>query len=257
MIELYSGLPLQYLEQRKHEIEDFKVNMFPEIEKALDDMGCTGTVEFTSSKSSPVGYDTVVIKAKKPGAVPMDAIVTVKFPSVHPKNLYTIQWKDANGVSNQDTALVGKALDVPGVVEVYFKEAFGESSESALPRIALHKKSEGAESLTLWQARATDAEAELKKKISEEFKDVKELRTECILHGNSLDTIAAAVLYWKDSRIISFEFSGRSKYTINWYALEGADYSGRVDSLAENPAAELVDENWDDIKDVIETFYIG
>lgn len=130
MIELFSEMPLFYLEQRKKEIEHFKTTMFPEIEKILDDMGCTGSVDFTSSKSSPVGYDTIVIKAKKPGAVPMDAIVTVKFPSAHPKNLYTIQWKDANGVTNQDTALVGTALDVPGVVEVYFKEAFGESSES-------------------------------------------------------------------------------------------------------------------------------
>lgn len=129
MIELYAMLPLMYLAKRKHEIEDFKCDIFPQIAGALEDMGCTGSVNFTSSKDSPVGYDTAVIKANKPGAVPMDAIVTVKFPSAHPRNLYTIQWKDANGVTNQDTALVHKASDVPGVVEVYFKEAFGESNE--------------------------------------------------------------------------------------------------------------------------------
>lgn len=129
MIELFSEMPLFYLEERQHEIERFKANTFPEIEGILNDMGCSGSVDFKSSGATPVGYDTVVIKAKKPGTVPMDATVEVKFPSAHPKKLYTIQWKDESG-KVLDTAQVGAAIDAVDVVKIYFKEAFGESSES-------------------------------------------------------------------------------------------------------------------------------
>ena len=239
------------LYQRLDNIEALRKAIVPELAKAL-----ANTPAYEGDITAGGDADSFRIVYRKLGTK-LPVIIDARFVGPDADGEYVVARKASNGAATVKAIKASRKELIPTITDLLSSANAGESNESALPRIVLHKKSEGAESLTLWQARATDAEAELKKKISEAFKDVKELRTECILHGNSLDTIAAAVLYWKDSRIISFEFSGRSKYTINWYALEGADYSGRVNSLAENPAAELVDENWDDIKDVIETFYIG
>ena len=246
MLELYSELPLQYLAQRKHEIEDFKVNMFPEIEKALDDMGCSGSVDFTSSKSSPVGYDTIVIKAKKPGAVPMDAIVTVKFPSAHPKNLYTIQWKDANGVTNQDTALVGKAMDVPGVVEVYFKEAFGESSES--------KKSEESDDPDV--ADAKECKAALDKYVLglESMKDrgLETILTEDVSVGAEMPRARVELGVRKDGKLdpyFTFDFSG-GMCGINFHLVK----EEWDEVLSDHPSVDaMIEDLVPDIRDEIES----
>lgn len=129
MIELFSEMPLFYLEERQHEIERFKSSMFPEIDGILNDMGCSGSVDFKSSGATPVGYDTVVIKAKKPGTVPMDATVEVKFPSAHPKKLYTVRWMDESGKAI-DTAQVGTAIDAVDVIETYLSTAFGNVLEN-------------------------------------------------------------------------------------------------------------------------------
>lgn len=243
MIELFSEMPLFYLEQRKKEIERFKTTMFPEIEKILDDMGCTGSVEFTSSKSSPAGYDTAVIKAKKPGAVPMDAIVTVKFPSAHPRNLYTIQWKDANGVTNQDTALVGTALDVPGVVEVYFKEAFGESSES--------KKSEESDDPDV--ADAEECKAALDKYVLglESMKDrgLETVLTEDVSIGAEMPCARVELGVRKDGKLdpfFTFDFSG-GMCGINFHLVKEewdevlSDHPS-VDAMIEDLVPDILDE---------------
>lgn len=129
MVELFSEMPLFYLEERQHEIERFKSSTFPEIEGLLNDMGCRGSVDFKSTGATPVGYDTVVIKANKPGTVPMDATVEVKFPSAHPKKLYTIQWKDGSG-KTLDSAQVGTAIDAVDVIKIYLSTAFGTALEN-------------------------------------------------------------------------------------------------------------------------------
>lgn len=129
MVELFSEMPLFYLEERQHEIERFKSTMFPEIEGILNDMGCSGSVDFKSTGATPVGYDTVVIKAKKPGTTPMEATVEVKFPSANPTKRYAIQWKDGSGEAI-DSTQVGTAIDAVDVIESYLSTAFGNVLEN-------------------------------------------------------------------------------------------------------------------------------
>lgn len=124
-LQLFSTIPLMNLATRTREIKEFSKEIFPKIETALDDMGLSGTVEFTSSRKELGGYDTAVIKAKKPGDT-ASTVVTVQFPSATPTGDYIVRWKDAGGVANIETTTT-KRPDLVDIIESYFATAYGQS----------------------------------------------------------------------------------------------------------------------------------
>lgn len=124
-LHLFSTTPLENLATRMREIKEFSKEIFPEIEIALDDMGLFGSVEFTSSRKDPCGYDTAIIEAKKQGDT-VPTVVTVQFPSATPIGNYIVRWKDANGVTNIETSAVRRP-DLVDVIESYFAAVYARS----------------------------------------------------------------------------------------------------------------------------------
>ena len=240
MIQLYSEMPLTYLEQRIREIEKFKENMFPEISSSLDDMGCSGSVDFVSSKGTPAGYDTVVIKAKKPGDS-TDAIVTLKFPSAHPKGLYTIQWKDSDGIKNIDVATAGSAIDAVDIIETYFNAAFGQ----------LESHSEDYEEDNVKDAK--ECKAALDKYVLglEDMKkfNLKTVLTKDISTGAEMPTSRVELGVRKNGKLdpyFTFDFSGGmchiDFHLVNEDWDENLEDHPSVDSMIEDLVPDIIDE---------------
>lgn len=99
----------------------------PQLSVALEDMGLGGNVSFTTTASGPnAGYDTVAIKTFDKDKNP--AVVTVKFASASPRGEYIVKLS-SNGQDVITTASVREG-DLVDVIESFFAEAYGKSSES-------------------------------------------------------------------------------------------------------------------------------
>lgn len=172
---------------------------------------------------------------------PAKTVVAVRFPEGHGDD-YTVYLKAANGVTNARSVVSSRADLIPTIKGILLEDAAEAHNEDSF--------------LTAWQARAVDAEKELKKKVSEEFGRFAELRTEYLPVAGGNDAKSAAVLYWGEVPVVTFEFEGASRYRAVWNALQGETESGRLDMEADDPAAKLVADNWENIKDVLESLYL-